>query len=191
MQPRRVRRIARQIADQPVVQRQAEFFRARAQHFDLHPRHVDAGRTFAPARLAGDAEFERLGHVVGGQRIRPKLAGDGKPQRIGAAARHVALVKGDAVTRAHDAACKCAAGAVVVAHLDRALEAAAGSGIGRPVERGLHLIGAIVRAVAEIRAVIEFRRAHDLAGIEQVLRIEAVLHLLRRRAPVRAPNIFS
>ena len=57
-------------------------------------------------------------------------------KRIGAAARDVALVAGDAIARAHDAAADLAAGAVVVAHLDRALETAAGAGIGRPVERG-------------------------------------------------------
>ena len=52
------------------------------------------------------------------------------------------------------------------------------AGIGRPVELRGHLLGAVIRAVAEIRAVVELRRAHDLAGIVEAVRIEAVLHLL-------------
>ena len=111
---------------------------ARRLHLDLHARHVDAGRAFAPAGLAGDAELQRLRHLVGGERVRPELAGDREPQRVGAAARHVALVAGDAIARAHHAAGELAAGAVVVAHLDRALETAAGARIGRPVELRLH-----------------------------------------------------
>ena len=90
-------RVARQKADQPVVQRKAVLGGARRLHLDLHARHVDAGRAFAPAGLAGDAEFQRLRHLVGGERIRPELAGDGKPQRVGAAAGDVALVAGDAI----------------------------------------------------------------------------------------------
>ena len=82
----------------------------------------------------------RLRHLVRGQRIGPELAGDGEAQRIGAPARDVALVAGDAVARAHDAAGERAAGAVVVAHLDRALETAAGAGIGRPVEMGADIL---------------------------------------------------
>ena len=37
-------------------------FRTRRQHLDLHARHVDAGRAFAPAGLAGDAKLHRLRH---------------------------------------------------------------------------------------------------------------------------------
>ena len=128
------RRVAREIADEPVVQREAVLRRARGLHLDLHARHVDAGRAFAPARLARDAKLERLRHLVRRERIGSKLAGDRKPQRIGAPAGHVALVARDAVARAHHAARKRAAGAVVVAHLDRALKTAAAAGIGGPVE---------------------------------------------------------
>src|SRR6266849_3948964 len=178
MRLRRVGRVARQIADEAVAQGKAELRRPRRLHLDLHARHVDAGRAFAPAGLAGDAERKRLRHRVGGERIGSELAGDGEAQRIGAPARDVALVAGDAVARAHDAAVQRPAGAVVVAHLDRALEAAAGAGIGRPVERAGDVLGAIVRAVAKIAAVVEFRRPYDLAGIVQAARIEAVLHFL-------------
>ena len=113
------------------------FLRAGGQNFDLHLGHVDTGRAFMAAGLAGDAELHRLHHRVGGQRVRSKLPRDREPQRIGAAARDVLLVAGHAIGRAHHAALELAAGAVVVAHLDRALETAAGSRIGRPVEHGL------------------------------------------------------
>ena len=136
-QARGIGRIARQVGDQPVAQGQAAAPVGGGQHLDLHLRHVDAGRAFAPAALAGDAQLHRLQHLVGGERVGSELAGDGEPQRVGAAARHVALVAGDAEGRAHDAAGVLAAFAVVVAHLDRALETAAGARIGRPVERRL------------------------------------------------------
>ena len=154
-------------------------FAARAaQHLDLHPRHVDAGRAFAPACLAGDAELHRLRHLVGGERVGTELPGDGEPQCIGAAARDVLLVARRPVGRTHDAAGERAAGAVVVAHLDGALETAADAGIGRPVEHRRHRLAVIAGAVAEIGAVVEVRRPHDLAGIEQAAGIEAVLDLL-------------
>ena len=168
----------RQVANQPVMQREPVLRHTRGTDLDLHPRHVDAGRAFAPAGLAGDAELHRLRHLVGRQSVGPKLPADGEPQRVGAPARHVALVAGHAIARAHHAALERAAGAVVVAHLDRALETAAGARIGRPVELRGHVVGVIVRAVAQQAAVVELRRAHDLAGIEQALRVETVLHLL-------------
>ena len=68
------RGIARQIADQPVAQREPVLGDARRLHLDLHARHVDAGRAFAPAGLAGDAELERLRHLVRGQRVGAELA---------------------------------------------------------------------------------------------------------------------
>ncbi len=151
---------------------------ARGQHLDLHARHVDAGRAFAAAGLARDAELQRLGHLVRGERVRPELSCNRKPQRVGAPARDVALLARDAIGRAHHAALDLAAGAVVVAHLDRALESAAGAGPGGPVELGLHLLAAILGPITEVRAVIELRRAHDLAGVEDALRVEGVLHLL-------------
>src|SRR6185295_5766801 len=125
---RGIRRIAREIPDQPVAQREPVLGDARGLHLDLHARHVDAGGTLAPAGLAGDTQLERLRHLVRGQRVGSELARDREAQRVGAAAGDVALVAGDAVARAHDAAGECAAGAVVVAHLDRALETAPAPG---------------------------------------------------------------
>src|ERR1700755_2855590 len=68
---------------------------------------------------------------------------------MAAAAGAVALVAGDAVARAHHAAREHAAGAVVVAHLDRALETAAGAGVGPPIEMGGDGFGTLVRSVTE------------------------------------------
>src|SRR6516225_10026473 len=140
-------------------------------------RRVDAGRAFAPASLAGDAKLHGLGHLVGAQRVASELAGDGEAQRIGAPARDVALVAGHAIARAHDATGEHATGAVVVAHFDRALKTAAGARIGRPVELRADVLAAIVRPVAEDAAIVELRRAHDLAGIVEALGIEALLDL--------------
>src|SRR3954471_17042634 len=94
------------------------------QELDLHLGHVDAGRAFAPAALAGDAEIERLLHLARGEGVGPELAGDRKPQGSGAASREMLLVAGRAVGRARGAARELAAGAVVVAHLDGAAEPA-------------------------------------------------------------------
>ena len=57
--------------------------------------------------------------------VGPELAGEREPQRVGAAARHVALVARHAVRRAHRAGVELAAVAVVVAHLDGGGETAA------------------------------------------------------------------
>src|SRR5205814_6423492 len=95
----------------------------------------------------------------------------------GAASRHVLLVAGRAIGRTHHAALELSAGAVVVAHLDRALKAAAGAGIGRPVEHGLQSGDAIVRPITKQRTIVHFWRIDDLAWIEQIVRIEALLDL--------------
>ena len=166
----------REVADEAVAQRQAMLLHARGQHLDLHLRHVDAGRTFVAAGLARHAKLERIGHRVRAQRIRPELAGDRETQRVGAAAGDILLVARGAIGRAHHAALELATGAVVVAHLDRTLETAAGARPGRPVQFGLQAVDAIARRIAEQRTVVHFRRIDDLAGIEDVAGIEAPLH---------------
>src|SRR5690348_9539701 len=98
------------------------------------------------------------------------------------------LVAGRAVRRAHHAALELAAGSVVVAHLDRALEAAAGPRIAGPVEHGFQLARAIIRRIAEQRAIVHFRRVDDLAGIEQISGIEAPLDLLEVGYDARAED---
>ena len=73
MQARRQPRVARQIGDEALARAEPTFPRARRENLDLHARHVDAGRAFAAARLAGNAELQRLGHLVGRQRIGAEL----------------------------------------------------------------------------------------------------------------------
>src|SRR5262249_28515880 len=107
--------------------------------------------------------------------VRPELAGHREPERVRAPAGDVALLMGKAIARAHDAARFLATGAVVVAHLDRALETAAGTGIGRPIERCAQPLAPIAGRIAEQRAVVEFRRAQDLAGLEEAGGIEETL----------------
>src|SRR2546423_504248 len=68
------------------------------------------------------------------------------------------------------------------------LHAAAGTRIGRPVEVRRHLLGAVARRVSEQPAIVEFRRMHDLAGIEEAARIEAILDLLERAHELRAEH---
>ena len=70
--------IAGQIADQPVAQRQPVLCRARGQHLDLHLGHVDAGRAFVAAGLAGHAKLQRLHHLVGAT-ARPAPTGRRSP----------------------------------------------------------------------------------------------------------------
>src|SRR5262249_20796956 len=101
-----------------------------------------------------------------------------------------ALVTGDAIARAHDAACEYAAGAVVVAHLDRALKTSAGAGIGGPVEMRASVLGAIGRGIAEEAAIVEFGRAHDLAGIIKSFGIEALLDLFEGAREPGAEHLF-
>ena len=93
-QTRGDRRIAREEGDEPVLQSPAVAAVVVMEKLDLHPRHVDAGRAFALAALAADAEIERLVERVGGESIRSKLPGDREPQRIRAAAGEMLLVAG-------------------------------------------------------------------------------------------------
>ena len=92
-------RIARQIRDQPVAPRQPVAAAVVVQEFDLHARHVDAGRAFALAAFAGDAEVHRLAH------LRRDLAGQrdghtGEPARDRLADAALVLRIGEAVQQA-------------------------------------------------------------------------------------------
>ena len=71
------------------------------QELDLHPRHVDAGRAFALAALARDAQLHRLAHACGDERFGAELTRKSQPQGVGAAAGQVLLVAGGAVGGAH------------------------------------------------------------------------------------------
>ncbi len=162
---------------------------ARGQHLEFQLRHVHAGRAFAPTGLARHAQLHRVRHRIGCHGIRTKLSGERQPQRVGAPARRVDLVAGGAVGRAHRAGIEAAAGAVVVAHLDRAQHAAGRARPGRPVElwrepgcRG------IVWRIAQQRAVIHARRPDDAARVQQPRGIERVLDRLERRGDARSEH---
>ena len=171
------RRIGRQVADQPVMKRDAVLCGARRCHLDLHPRHVDADRAFPLAGLAGDTQLHGLGHRIACHGVGAKLARHRKAQRIRPSAHRVALVAGGPVGRAHHPAGQLAAGAVVVAHLDSALEPASGAGPCRPVENAVEILRLITRGEAEQLTLIHLRRISDLAGVKHTLRVEHRLHL--------------
>ena len=111
--------IAWQPPDQAIAPGEPAHLGAAALHFDFHPRHIDAGGAFALAPLAPQAQSHRFRHRIGRERVRPELPGEREPQAIGAAAGHVLLVAGGAKRRTHHPGRGLAAGAVVVAHLDR------------------------------------------------------------------------
>ena len=67
------------------------------QKLDLHLRHVDAGRAFAPATLATEAKIHGFEHRVRHQCIAAELPGQGQTKGIGAAAGQVLLVAGGAI----------------------------------------------------------------------------------------------
>ena len=122
---RRGARIARQVRHEPVVQRARMAAVVVMQELDLHRGHVDAGRAFALAAFARDAQRQRVVELARRERVRPELARQREAQRVRAAARHVLLVARHAIRRAHRARVELAAVAVVVAHLDGGREAAA------------------------------------------------------------------
>ena len=95
------RRVARQFGDQRIARADAVPLGARRQHLDLHLRHVDAGRAFAPAGLARHAQRHCVAQRIGRHRVGAELAGQRQAQRVGAAAREVLFVAGDAIGRAH------------------------------------------------------------------------------------------
>ena len=128
------RRVARQFGNDPFAQADPVPSCTRRRRLDLHLRHVDAGRTFAPAGLAGDAQLQRLRNVARGQRVLVELAGEGEPKRIGSATNKMLLVARRPIARTHRAGVELTAMAVVVAHLDGAHEAAERPRIVRPVE---------------------------------------------------------
>ncbi|KNX42615.1 hypothetical protein ROTO_09170 [Roseovarius tolerans] len=180
--------IARHLGDQAGAQTEPKLLAALIEHLGLHFGHVHAGGAFALAGLAADAQLHRLGHLVGKERVLAQSARQRKPQCVGAAPRHVALIAGHAVAGTHRAARQLAAGAVVVAHLDRALKATALAGPGGPVVPRLEIGEIIARRIAHQAAVIHFRRMHDLAGIEAGVGIERRLDLFEGAQDARAEH---
>ena len=194
--------------DQAVAQRVAIFLLVVVQKLDLHFGHVHAGRALAFAAFAAHAQVHALVHGVAGECVVAELSRQRQPQGVGAATGQVLLVPRDPVTRAHGAAVKFAAMAVVVAHFHRhrkapgVVAAAAGRGAdfgdrveldvpGRPVQRGrdgdapVGLRG-VRRWKPEQGRVVHARRVDDLARIEQAGRIHVLLDVRQRLRDVRA-----
>ena len=170
-------RITGHLGDQAFAQAIAHLLPALIQHLGFHLGHVHARRAFALARLAANAKFHSLGHLVRVERVFPKAARQGKAQGVGPPARDIAFVAGHAITGAHGAALEFAAGAVVVAHLDRALKPAAPARPVRPVVPGFQVGKAVVRGIAHQAAVIHLRSVNDLARIEARVGVEGRLDL--------------
>ncbi len=164
------------------------------EHFDLHPRHVDAGRAIAPAALATHAQGEGLLHRRRVQAVASQLPAQREAQGVGPATREVTFVAGDPKTRTHRAGIELAAVPVVVAHLDGLRQSACGIAAGPrgagalghrvglhvpagPVQPGRQRCHGIARLVPEQAGIVHSRRPHDLAGIHQVVGIEEVLDL--------------
>ena len=173
-------RVARQPCDQPLVQADPVFFGTRGEHLDLHARHVYPGRALAAARLARDAQLQRLVHRVGGQGAWPELARDCQAQRVGAAAHQVALVACHPVGGAHDAIADLAAGAIVVAHLVdlRGADDLAGVEQAGRVEAVLDLLEALHHALAE-HVAVELG-AGDAVAVFAGVRAAVLSHHLER-----------
>jgi hypothetical protein len=112
------------------------------------------------------------------------IASETSASAVGAPARQVLFVARGPVGRAHHAHICLAAGAVVVAHLDRTAKSAPL----RPVEHGVDRRHAITRGIAKQFAIVHARRAHDLARVEQPGGVEAILDLLEGAQHARAEH---
>ena len=154
------------------------------QELGLVRGHVDADRAVAAARLAGQAQVERLADLGRAPAVGDQVAADHLEQQPGAAARRVLLLAGGLVARAHH-------GAGAVAALADP-DAAAG---------GLGEVAAVVRVA---RATVEQlagctpvpaagrRRAaagDDHAGVHPAVRVPDRLEPPEQRRSTSAPYI--
>ena len=155
-------------------------FGARGQSLNLHARHIHARWAFALAALAGNAQRHGGGDFIPRQSIRPQLTRERQAQRIGAPASQMLFIACCAIGWAHDIGIKLPAGAIVVAHLNRAQQAAERAGIVRPIQYGRYRrIGGVIWPIAKQAAIIHARRACDAIGVEQGARIKSVLHFFK------------
>src|SRR5690606_9468460 len=139
--------------------------------------HVDAGRAVGAARLAGQAQVERLLDLGGVPAAHERAVGE-LLQHAGAAAGGVLLVPGREVGRAHEAAGGGGVGAALAdadAPVHRGGEVAA---VVREREAaGHHRERAGVRAAQVLR---DTAGAHDHTRVEPVLGVEEALDLLHQ-----------
>ena len=159
------------------MQRQALSRSAQGRHLNFHARHINTNRAFAPAGLAGHAQLHGLRHLVTNQGVRSHLAGQRQTQAVRPAARHIPFITGGTIGRTHHTSLELAAGTVVVAHLDSALQATRLSRKGPPAQLRGKIINMIGRRKAKQLAVIHFRRIDNFSRIEQIVRIKHRLYL--------------
>ena len=159
-------------------------------NFDFHSGHIDAGWTFAFATFAGHAELHGFSHLIAGQRIRSQLARNGQPQTVGSTTGEVSLFSGHAEGGAHHPAFEFSASAVVVAHLDRALQSRAATGVGGPIKFGFEVGHIVICAIAKQASVIHLWWVYDFARIETTLRVKALLHFSEIAHHAGAKHLF-
>ena len=157
-----------------VVRRRTQLAAVRTvQHLRLVLRHVDAGRAVRRARLAGQAEVERLVHLGRRPAAADERAVRHLLQHARAAAGRVLLVPRRQVGRAHEAAGR---GAVRAALADADAAVQRGGQVAR--RRARTRTRAVGQQRAGVRAAqvgVERARPDQHAGVEQVARVEQVL----------------
>ena len=163
---------ARQPAQRVVRHRAPPPGVALGQELALVGGHVHADRAVPLAALAGQAQVERAGHVVGVGGVHPGPAAGELEQQPGPAAGGVLLVPGGPEAGAHHAAGRGQAGADP--------DAAAGGRLQAAVVVGQGQLGPAsgARAVHEHPQIsVELAGPHDRAGIHPVLRVPDGLEL--------------
>ena len=144
--------------------------------------HIHAGRTFALAGLAAQAEIEGVGQGGIMQAVR-QITGQGGAEQVGPPPRAVDLVLRRLEGGAHHIDFQLAANAGAVAHFHGLSEAP----IGRPVENGVHRHGLIIAPVAQI--LLRRQGLHDFARVHAIVRVENAFHLLEQAVNVGAEEI--
>ena len=137
----------------------------------LELRHVDVRRALRLAGLALEAEVHHLVEPPAGEVRGRHPTRQHRAEGVGAPPRRVLLVPGRHVRGAHGALERLPADADAVAHLHRRREPP----LGREVEQRGRRRGRIARAVAEVLG--EPRAVHDVAGVQEVPRVERALEV--------------
>ena len=155
------------------------------QKLGLELGDIDGGRALALARLAGEAEIHDLFDfraVEGVPRVGRMI--QDVPQDVGTRTRGVLLLARGHVARAHRAPgqMRLAAVAGPVAFLGCPHHAADIA----EIEHRRVIRSRLARLVPEVG--VHRRRVHDLAGVENVLRVERRLHRLHHRVALLADH---
>ena len=166
------------VAEALVAPRAAVLVIILRQKFGFEPRHVHRRRAFGLAGFATHAEFHRCVHARAGEFFVRKPAGERGAQQVGATAGAVLLLARGHEAGAHGAAAQLAADRGAVAHLHFGRKA-----VGEVEFRGQRN-RLVAGAAAQLRVLR--RRVDDVAGVEEVLRVERRLDLLEEPVEVGA-----